>query len=136
MSKYKITLNGKAYEIEVEEISESEAKAATKAVVEGAEKGAKAGSSAAASTSAAPAAPKASAPVSGGAGSVNAPMPGTILRVNKNVGDSVNAGEAVGVLEAMKMENDINSPKAGVVKALFVNKGDTVASGQVLFEVE
>ena len=63
-------------------------------------------------------------------------MPGTILRVNKNVGDSVNAGEAVVVLEAMKMENDINSPKAGVVKALFVNKGDTVASGQVLFEVE
>jgi biotin carboxyl carrier protein len=132
MSKYKITLNGKAYEIEVEEISESEAKSVVKTVAEGAEKGAKAGATAVAPA----AAPKASAPVSGGAGSVNAPMPGTILRVNKNVGDSVNAGEAVVVLEAMKMENDINSPKAGVVKALFVNKGDTVASGQVLFEVE
>ena len=129
MSKYKITLNGKSYEIDVEEMSEAEAKAASSA---------KALVSAAPAAKAAPAAPapKASAPVSGGAGSVNAPMPGTILRVNKNVGDSVNAGEAVVVLEAMKMENDISSPKAGVVKSIAVAKGDTVASGQFLFEVE
>ena len=130
MSKYKITLNGKAYEIEVEEISESEAKSASTAKAPVAAPVAKA------VPAAAPAAKSSAAPVSGGAGSVNAPMPGTILRVNKNVGDSVNAGESVVVLEAMKMENDINSPKAGVVKALYVNKGDTVASGQVLFEVE
>ncbi|MBQ6271950.1 MAG: biotin/lipoyl-binding protein [Clostridiales bacterium] len=130
MSKYKITLNGKAYEIEVEEISESEAKSASTAKAPAAAPVAKA------VPAAAPAAKSSAAPVSGGAGSVNAPMPGTILRVNKNVGDSVNAGESVVVLEAMKMENDINSPKAGVVKALYVNKGDTVASGQVLFEVE
>ena len=130
MSKYKITLNGKAYEIEVEEISESEAKSASTAKAPAAAPVAKA------VPAAAPAAKSSAAPVSGGAGSVNAPMPGTILRVNKNVGDSVNAGESVVVLEAMKMENDISSPKAGVVKALYVNKGDTVASGQVLFEVE
>ena len=130
MSKYKITLNGKAYEIEVEEISESEAKSASTAKAPAAAPVAKV------VPAAAPAAKSSAAPVSGGAGSVNAPMPGTILRVNKNVGDSVNAGESVVVLEAMKMENDINSPKAGVVKALYVNKGDTVASGQVLFEVE
>ena len=130
MSKYKITLNGKAYEIEVEEISESEAKSASTAKAPAAAPVAKA------VPAAAPAAKSSAALVSGGAGSVNAPMPGTILRVNKNVGDSVNAGESVVVLEAMKMENDINSPKAGVVKALYVNKGDTVASGQVLFEVE
>ena len=127
MSKYKITLNGKAYEIEVEEMSEAEAKAASSA---------KAPVSAAPAAPSAAPAPKASAPVSGGAGSVNAPMPGTILRVNKNVGDTVNAGEAVVVLEAMKMENDISSPKAGVIKSLAVAKGDTVASGQFLFEVE
>ena len=130
MSKYKITLNGKAYEIEVEEISESEAKSASTAKAPAAAPVAKA------APAAAPAAKSSAVPVSGGAGRVNAPMPGTILRVNKNVGDSVNAGESVVVLEAMKMENDINSPKAGVVKALYVNKGDTVASGQVLFEVE
>ncbi|MBR3057440.1 MAG: biotin/lipoyl-binding protein [Clostridiales bacterium] len=129
MSNYKITLNGKAYEIEVEEISASEAKTAS-------EKAPVSAPAAKAAPVAAPAAKAPAASVSGGAGCVNAPMPGTILRVNKNVGDSVNAGEAVVVLEAMKMENDISSPKAGVVKALFVNKGDTVASGQVLFEVE
>ena len=128
MSKYKITLNGKSYEIEVEALKEGEAKAAASS--------AKAPVSAAPAAPSAAPAPKASAPVSGGAGSVNAPMPGTILRVNKNVGDTVNAGEAVVVLEAMKMENDINSPKAGVIKSLAVAKGDTVASGQFLFEVE
>lgn len=132
MSKYKITLNGKAYEIEVEKMSDAPAASAAQAPAPAAS---------AAKTPAAPSAvassAPASAPVSGtGAGSVNAPMPGTILKVNKAVGDKVEAGEAVVVLEAMKMENDITSNKAGVLKSIAVNKGDTVAAGQFLFEVE
>ncbi len=124
MSKYKITLNGKAYELDVELMDGSAPVAAPKA--------------APAPVAAAPkaAAPVQAAPAQGGAGSVNAPMPGTILRINKNVGDTVAAGESVVVLEAMKMENDINAPKAGKIKTLTVSQGQTVAAGEMLFEVE
>ena len=125
MSKYKITLNGKDYEMEVELLSDGEAvKAQAKAP------------SSAPKAAPAPAAPKAPAPVTGGAGSVNSPMPGTILKVNLNEGDSVKAGQAVVVLEAMKMENDITAPKDGVVKTVAVAQGQTVAAGEFLFEVE
>lgn len=126
MSKYRITLNGKTYEMDVEAVDGSMPAATPKAAP-----------APAAAPKAAPA-PVASAPVasSNAAGAVNSPMPGTILKVNKNVGDSVNAGEAVVVLEAMKMENDIPAPKAGVIKTIAVNKGDAVAAGQFLFEVE
>lgn len=125
MSKYKITLNGKSYELDVE-LMDGSAPVAVKEAPKAA---------APAASSAAPA-PKAAAPSQGGAGSVTAPMPGTILRVNKNVGDTVVAGESVVVLEAMKMENDINAPKAGKIKSLAVSKGQTVAAGEFLFEVE
>lgn len=123
MSKYRITLNGKTYEMDVEAVDGSmpAPKAAPKAVPQAA---------------AAPAAAKAPVVSSNASGAVNAPMPGTILKVNVEVGAKVNAGDAVVVLEAMKMENDIAAPKAGVVKAIAVNKGDTVAAGQFLFEVE
>jgi biotin carboxyl carrier protein len=124
MSKYKITLNGKAYELDVELLDGSAASAPAKAPV------------AALKAQPAASAPKAAAPVAGGAGSVAAPMPGTILRVNKNVGDEVAAGESVVVLEAMKMENDINAPKAGKIKSIAVAQGQTVAAGELLFEVE
>lgn len=123
MSKYKITLNGKAYELDVELMDGSAPVEAPKA-------------SPKAAPAPAAAAPKAAAPVAGGAGFVNAPMPGTILRVNKNVGDTVAAGESVVVLEAMKMENDINAPKAGKIKSIAVAQGQTVAAGEFLFEVE
>ena len=59
-------------------------------------------------------------------------MPGTILKVNVNVGDSVNEGDAVVVLEAMKMENDIPAPCSGKVVAVNCKQGDTVETGAVL----
>ena len=125
MSKYKITLNGKTYEMEVEAIDGSVKAAAPVSAPK-----------AAPAPAAAPVvAPKAVAS-SNAAGAVNSPMPGTILKVNKNVGDSVNAGEAVVVLEAMKMENDIPATKAGVIKSIAVAQGQAVAAGEFLFEVE
>lgn len=129
MSKYRITLNGKTYEMDVEAMDGSipaSPKAAPKAV-------AAAPKAAPVPVASAPAAPVAS---SSAAGAVNSPMPGTILRVNKNVGDTVAAGEAVVVLEAMKMENDIPAGKAGVIKSIAVAQGQAVAAGEFLFEVE
>lgn len=127
MSKYRITLNGKTYEMDVEAMDGS-IPASPKAAPAAAPKAA-----APAPVASAPAAPVAS---SSAAGAVNSPMPGTILRVNKNVGDTVAAGEAVVVLEAMKMENDIPAGKAGVIKSIAVAQGQAVAAGEFLFEVE
>ena len=62
-------------------------------------------------------------------------MPGNILDIKVNVGDSVSANQVVVVLEAMKMENDIVTPVAGTVTAINVTKGQAVNSGDVLITV-
>ena len=73
------------------------------------------------------------APVASGAGTkVTTPLPGVILDVFVNVGDKVNAGQRLVLLEAMKMENNIEADKDGVVKAVKVKKGDSVQEGDVL----
>jgi biotin carboxyl carrier protein len=59
-------------------------------------------------------------------------MPGTILKINVKVGDSVKAGDVVCVLEAMKMENDICAPQDGVVSSVEVAQGASVATDAVL----
>ena len=68
----------------------------------------------------------------GGAGAIKAPLPGVVLDIKVNVGDAVNAGDTVVILEAMKMENNINADKSGVVKSISVNKGDSVLEGAEL----
>ncbi len=59
-------------------------------------------------------------------------MPGTILDVKTSVGASVNSGDVLCILEAMKMENDIVAPSAGTVASIAVNKGDSVEAGQII----
>jgi acetyl-CoA/propionyl-CoA/long-chain acyl-CoA carboxylase, biotin carboxylase, biotin carboxyl carrier protein len=72
----------------------------------------------------------------GGDGTISAPMQGTIVKVLVEAGQAVELGEAVLVLEAMKMENHINAEKAGTVKEVRVAAGDTVGTGDVLVVIE
>jgi acetyl-CoA/propionyl-CoA carboxylase biotin carboxyl carrier protein len=72
----------------------------------------------------------------GGSGEVAAPMQGTIVKVNVEVGQTVAIGDSVVVLEAMKMENQIAAEKAGKVAKVNVKQGDTVGSGDVLVVIE
>ena len=71
-----------------------------------------------------------------GSGKVTVPMQGTIVKVNVEVGQSVEAGETVVILEAMKMENTVNAEKSGVVKLINVATGDSVSAGDVVVEIE
>ena len=126
--KYKVTLNGRVYEVEVEAgkamlLDEYEAIAPAPVAAP-----------VAAAPAAAPAAPAAAAaPVVTGAGeAVNAPMPGTILKVNVTQGQAVKEGDVLCVLEAMKMENEIMAPKAGTVTQVVTSKGASVNTGDAL----
>ena len=118
MKNYRITVNGNEYDVAVEEVGASTRTSAPKAAPKAAPK------------KATKAAPKASA----GAGSVkvSSPMPGKILSVKKNVGDSVSKGDTILVLEAMKMENDIVAPEDGTIASIDVNEGTSVEAGAVL----
>lgn len=73
------------------------------------------------------------APTSGNA--VKAPLPGTITEINVTIGQQVNVGDTVIVLEAMKMQNNIETEYAGTVKAISVSKGDSVMEGAVLLTI-
>ena len=67
---------------------------------------------------------------------MTAPLPGTITKVTVKVGDTVNAGDTVLLMEAMKMENNITAEFAGTVKAILVDAGAQVQSGQALVELD
>jgi acetyl-CoA/propionyl-CoA carboxylase biotin carboxyl carrier protein len=69
-------------------------------------------------------------------GTIPAPMQGTIVKILVAEGDTVEAGQAVLVLEAMKMENHINADRAGTVREIRVSAGDTVGTGDILVVIE
>ena len=81
-------------------------------------------------------APAADKPMAPGTGSpVKAPLPGTITELKVNVGDKVNTGDVVLVLEAMKMQNNIESEFSGTVTSSTVKQGETVMEGTVLMTI-
>lgn len=72
----------------------------------------------------------------GGSGTISVPMQGTVISVLVSVGDEVEAGQPLLVLEAMKMENNINADKAGTIKEIRVSEGDSVGSGDIVAIIE
>ncbi len=128
--KYKVTLNNRVYEVEVEE--------GNAMLVDEYELAAPAAPAApapvAVAVAAAPVAP-AAAPAAAGlaAGTVvEAPMPGNVLKINVTQGQTVKEGDVLIVLEAMKMENEITSTKSGVVAQIVAAKGAVVETGSPL----
>lgn len=130
MKKYNVTVNGKNYEVEVEEIGGTYTASPVVAATPAPSASATATAAAAAS---APAAPKTA--VSADGNPITSPMPGNILKVNVSVGQKVAKGEVLCVLEAMKMENDIVAPEEGTVASVNTQKGATVNSGDLLFTI-
>ena len=125
--KYKVTLKGKTYEVEVNQgeamlLDEYEAYAPAPAAAPAA-----APAPAAAAPAAAPAAP--AAPVAVAGEQVTSPMPGTIVKMNVNAGQAVKGGEVLAVLEAMKMENEIMAPHDATVVQVLADVGTKVDTG-------
>ena len=114
MKKYRVTVNGTAYEIQLEELT------------------------GAAPAASAPAAAPAPAPAAASAGGeqVTSPMPGTILDVKVSQGAAVKKGAVLMILEAMKMENEIMCPRDGTVASVNASKGATVESGTLLCVIQ
>lgn len=137
----KVSVNGVAYEVAIEDDGSGNAAGNGAAAVSAASATAAASAPAAvapaatgaASPAVAPASSSAAAAPAAGAGKkVTSPLPGVILSVNVAVGDAVKAGDKVAVLEAMKMENDIEAEFDGTVTAIHVQKGDSVLEGAAI----
>lgn len=149
MKKYELTIKGKKFDVEVKDFGGATAKVAVNGNEYDVDITYKGGESVAftpaaprpaAARPAAAAAPAAATPAASPAGDVSgnnvvAPMPGLIMKVLVKVGDTVTAGQKVMTMEAMKMENDINSGTAGTVKAVLVKEGDNVKEHQPLVTI-
>lgn len=136
LRKFKIAIDGKEYLVEMEELTQGQpapvAPPNAQQIVQPVAQPTPA-PAAEATPAATPAAPV--APTAGG-DAVDAPMPGTILKVLAQVGDQVTANQPVLILEAMKMENEIVAPRDGAVTAIHVNVGDMVNPGQPLITID
>lgn len=146
MKSYKFRINGNEYNVDINSVEgniadvmvngasyQVEMKNAPAPVQKPAQAPATATTAPASSATTTPA-PKAAAPA--GAGKpVTSPLPGVIIEVSVKEGQTVKAGQKVAVLEAMKMENEIQAPADGTVTAILVNKGDSVLEGAEIVKI-
>lgn len=135
MKKYKITVNGKTYDVEVIDVSENEKNLSSQIPKISISSVKHQESKAAEKIESKPAPSSVSKEAVEGASPVKAPMPGTILSINVKVGDKVEKGDTVIILEAMKMENEITAEISGTVKAINVQKGTAVVQGDTLIQI-
>lgn len=132
MKEYKLKINSNDYHVVVSGLSNGRADVMVNGQsysVEIADAGA---ASAPAVTATAPA--PAAKPAAGGA--VKSPLPGVVLDIQVAVGDRVGTGQRLMILEAMKMENNLDSDREGTVKEIKVATGDSVLEGDVLLTIE
>lgn len=122
MKKYIVTVNGKKYEVEVEEVGVSEAPAAKTEEVNKVQEEVK---------------KETPAPKTQGKGvAIKSPMPGTILDIRISQGQKVKKGDVLFILEAMKMENEIMAGEDGVIANIVVSKGSSVNTDDTLAVLE
>lgn len=115
-----VTVNGTSYQVEMENAPAAPIQAVSPVA-------------APAPVAAAPAAPAAPSPKPAAGGKqITSPLPGVIIAVKVNAGDAVKAGQVVAILEAMKMENEIQAESDGTVTAVNVAKGDSVLEGTAI----
>ncbi len=144
MKDYSLKINGHNYDVQIDDVNETSALAhvvvngvAYEVEIEGAKTLPASKPQVAPAPKSANSAmitPSGAAPSSGYA--VKCPLPGTVLGVKVAVGDTVTAGQTLLVLEAMKMENNIDADRGGVVKEILVQQGATVMEGDNLIVIE
>ena len=153
MKDYSLKINGHNYSVQIDDVNE--ASTVAHVVVNGVDyevesEGAKASTvskpqvapapksanSAMITPSSATPSPRIAAAAPSSGYSVKCPLPGTVLSVKVAAGDTIAAGQTLVVLEAMKMENNIDADRGGVVKQVLVQQGATVMEGDVLIVIE
>ncbi|WP_288679814.1 biotin/lipoyl-containing protein [uncultured Brachyspira sp.] len=134
IKQYKITVNGKLYDVSVEEVGEIlggvQASKTISTFVNTDNANTNNNNEKQISNK-----PQDSIPIDENAISIKAPMPGTILSFNVSVGDTVSEGQVLAILEAMKMENELVSPASGKVKSIHVEKGSSVVENQIILQI-
>ena len=135
LRKFKISIDGTQYLVEMEEVGAPTPTPADAAPVPTPVAAPAPTPVAAPAPAPAPAAAPMPAPAPAGAHVQSAPMPGTILDIHVKVGDPVTANQPIMVLEAMKMENEVVADKDGVVASIDVAKGAMVNPGDALFSI-